>query len=363
MFTNNNMPATRVFSWGRKNDDDDDNNQNQQGQKKGRNMKNVINEINKHLNDKNKKISDTQRAYLEKLKKNEANLSPEQIYDEFQKETKDSSFGLEVVKKILSDNRFKNLKHRTALEGLGKDISRQLEFFKSRSDSVSNMLEQIVNEIVKDKVKLRTMEEERMLVKRDMEEMNTKFNNMKRGYQNLLKDNEDLMSLNRELIDDNERTKTDLNLKDQKNKQYEELTKKIFDSRGKTERKIQRMAGMLDAIDGAMGRQLTSFGATETIDPNLLNVLEEDMQGGSAKNHMMEKGILKKIDSDDQRDIELLSAFYNLKFKTKSDMHTLLFALGIEFTLKDTKKDMLNKVIKKTKKLSKKEVNYLKKLL
>lgn len=328
----------------------------------------VKTEIEKYIeankNDK-KKLSQEDIDSLNKLKENPKKLSPQKLYEQFKEmtTTPTQDFTEKVVKNIMADKRFKNLQNRTILEGIGSDISKQLNFFTSKTDKVSKMLEDIVTEIVNDKIKIKEMEQSKQTIERDLQELANKFENVKTGYQRVLKDNEDLMKLNQAVIDQDERNKTELQSTLEKNKKYQDLTRNIFESRNRTQKKLQRMTGLLGAIDGAMGRQLLSFSETEAINPDLLSTLDDDLSGGSAKNHLMEKKILQKLDSDDVKDIEILSAFFNNQFKTKTELHTLLFALEIPFETKNSKKELLNKVIAKTKKLSKKDVEYIKNLL
>lgn len=275
--------------------------------------------------------------------------------------TKDADDNIDkIVSELLKNSNIKNIAYQHGLKKLKGDISPQLSFFADKSSDIITILERVVNEIVSDKIKIRELESEKNNLEGSMTSLKNTFENIKSGYKTILDENRNLYKLNQEVISENENMKTEVIDKSNIAQQYEDITKDIITKKKFTEKKIENMTNMLNKINYSLEDELKNL--SPDIDQASLEQIIDSfgIDGGGVSNLKRETSIMKKLNISNKDILYAIGYFYNKELKKKNELYSLLNILDIEYTTKESMKSLTSLLLKRFKKLSKQDIEYLK---
>lgn len=317
-------------------------------------LENIINDKKvhkknlKYINSIKDKLYDSRISTdqaIEELKNLTTSISTEKFVDDYLKTTQAQDF-----------------KYRKGYEELAKTLTPQLEYFTASSQSLHEILEKIVSEIVQDKIKLGELKNERFQLMNKLKTFNEKIEVIKTGYRRVTTENSNLYKAFEQQQEEITQLQIDLHEQKNINNQYRNITRSLTDKRRAILNKVDSMSRMLSNVDNRMKYQLENF--MPQLKTAEIEQLEKSLYGGGDFDPEEKKKIneiLEKLDIT--RDtLYAINLFYNKKIKKKYELISFANILDIDVPLikNISKIDLLELICKRLKVLTKKEASFIK---
>lgn len=262
---------------------------------------------------------------------------------------------------IMTTANISNLRYRNIIQNINQKISAPLASILSKTDDTSVILDDLIAHIINDKILITKLEDEKKDYVSNTEEIKRKYDNLRDNYKEVLNDRNLIENSGTQVINDLNNVKIEKNKSENDYKELTSRTRKILTGKNHMNKKLENMKSLLHTINSNLDNQIKASmqNGSEKFDEIVDEMASEGLEGGGS-NVNLERRIIDKLKLSHRDIIYSLSAFYNKNTKTKRKITTLCFILNIDCDVKQNIKTTTEKILKKLKVLTKKEVEYIK---